>query len=233
MGVGMRHINNNFFDIYYYDELSDSDLKSIIIEHEKSYKFFEVFFNRKIDFKLKLFVYDKPEDVGAAYGDNDPCNGFAREPNELHFVYNEKIKCIGNHELAHILSYLYMGRPDSSFIREGFAEFTEEYWVNMINGEPVRKTHYEWAKLYFVSNKKFDIKDVLFDSERFHQEVDTDGCFYTYPLSGAFTRFLVERYGQAKYLDFYRNASKENLTLLYGNYDLILAEFENYVVKEK
>ena len=39
----MRYIKNNFFDIHYYDELSDSDLKNIIMEHEMSYKFFEVF----------------------------------------------------------------------------------------------------------------------------------------------------------------------------------------------
>lgn len=88
-------------------------------------------------------------------------------------------------------------------------------------------------KLYFASNKRFDIKDVLFDSEKFHEEVYKDACFYTYPLSGAFTKFLVEKYGQSLYLNFYRNASKENLIFLYGDYDALLNEFEYYIVKEK
>lgn len=226
----MKRFKKDFFDICYYERLSDSDLKDIIMEYEKSYKFFEDFFNRKINLDLKLFVYDNPEDVGVAYGDNDPCNGFAREPNELHFVYNEKIKCIGNHELAHILSYLYMGRPDSSFIREGFAEFTEDYWVNIIDGERLKKSHYDWAKLYFLSHRNFDIKDILFDSERFYQEVDKDSCFYTYPLAGAFTQFLIEKYGKATYLDFYKDATKENLVILYDDYYSLLIQFENYVI---
>lgn len=227
----MKRIKEYFFDICYYDKLSDKYLNDIIMEYEKSYKFFEDFFNRKINLKLKLFVYEKPEDVGTAYGDNEPCNGFAREPNELHFVYNEKIKCTGNHELAHILSYLYIGKPESAFIREGFAEFTEDYWTNIINGEIVRKSHYEWAKLYFESSKEFNIKDILFNSERFYQEVDKDGCFYTYPLAGAFTKFLVEKYGKETYLDFYRDGSEEKFTLLYSNCDILLTEFENYIVK--
>lgn len=228
----MKYIKEKHFDIWYYAGLSDEYLKDIIMEYEKSYKFFEDFFNKKIDFKLKLFVYEKPEDVGIAYGDNEPCNGFAREPNELHFVYNEKIKCIGNHELAHILSYSYMGKPESTFIREGFAEFTEDYWGNMIDGEIVRKPHYEWAKLYFKSNKNFSIKDILFNSKRFHEEVNKDGCFYTYPIAGAFTKFLVEKYGKETYLDFYTDGSKEKLTDLYGDCDKLLMEFENYIVKE-
>ena len=229
----MKRLKKDCFDICYYEKLSDLDLTDIIMEYEKSYKFFEDFFNRKIDLDLKLFVYDNPEDVGVACGDNDPCNGFAREPNELHFVYNEKIKCIGNHELAHLLSYLYMGRPNSSFIREGFAEFTEDYWVNIIDGERVQKSHYEWAKLYFLSSRNFDIKDVLFDSERFYQEVDNDSCFYTYPIAGAFTKFLVENFGKETYLDFYSDGSKEKFISLYKNYDKVLKEFENYIVKEK
>ena len=229
----MRNVKKGFFNIWYYDELSDLNLKDIIMEYEKSYKFFEDFFHRKIHFELKLFIYEKPKDVGTAYGDNEPCNGFAREPNELHFVYNEKIKCIGNHELAHILSYSYMGRPNSSFIREGFAEFTEDYWVNMINGERVRKSHYDWAKLYFDSNREFNIKDILFNSERFYQEVDKDSCFYTYPLSGAFTKFLVDKYGESRYLDFYKDCSNEKFTSLYGDCNKLLTEFENYIVKEK
>jgi len=229
----MKNIKEGFFDIWYYDGLSDTNLKDIIIEYKKSYKFFEDFFHRKIDFELKLFVYEKPEDVGIAYGDNEPCNGFAREPNELHFVYNEKIKCTGNHELAHILSYSYMGKPESTFIREGFAEFTENYWANMIDGELVRKSHYEWAKLYFESNKEFDIKDILFNSERFYKEVDKDGCFYTYPLAGAFTKFLVDKYGESRYLEFYKDGSTEKFTLLYGNCQKLLTEFENFIVKAK
>lgn len=123
-----------------------------------------------------------------------------------------------------------MGRPDSSFIREGFAEFTEDYWVNIIDGERLKKSHYNWAKLYFSSNRAFDIKDILFDSERFYQEVAKDGCFYTYPLAGAFTRFLIEKYGKATYLDFYKDATKENLVTLYDDYDSLLIQFKNYVI---
>ena len=63
----MKYIKEKHFDIWYYAGLSDEYLKDIIMEYEKSYKFFEDFFNKRIDFKLKLFVYEKPEDVGIAF----------------------------------------------------------------------------------------------------------------------------------------------------------------------
>lgn len=53
----MRNVKKGFFNIWYYDELSDLNLKDIIMEYEKSYKFFEDFFHRKIHFELKLFIY--------------------------------------------------------------------------------------------------------------------------------------------------------------------------------
>lgn len=226
----MNYLKEGNLELRYYDELKKYELDKIISTYIKSFEFFEGFFHKKIDFKLKLFAYENREDVGIAYGDNEPCNGFAREPNEIHFVYNEKIKCIGNHELAHLLSYSFMGRPDSTFIREGFAEFTEEYWTNICNQVYERKSHYSWAKLYFLSQRKFDLADIIFDSDKFYEAVNEDNCFYSYPLAGAFTKFLIYKYGKDKYLRFYRNCNMEEFIFEYSNLDDVILEFKEFVL---
>lgn len=41
----MKRLKKDFLDIYYYERLSESNLKNIIMEYEKSYKFFEDFFS--------------------------------------------------------------------------------------------------------------------------------------------------------------------------------------------
>ncbi|MGM9587016.1 MAG: hypothetical protein ACI3VA_05970, partial [Candidatus Limivicinus sp.] len=68
-------------------------------------------------FKIDYFLCQSPQEVGKLYGDNEPCNGFAVMPNRIYAVYNEKLRCIGFHEDAHILSYT-LNRPDCPAVRE-------------------------------------------------------------------------------------------------------------------
>lgn len=77
--------------------------------------------------KIEYFLCSTPEMVGAIYGDNEPCNGLAVEPNKIYAVYNKDVKCIGPHEDAHIISYS-IGNPNSTAIREGFAMYFDRVW---------------------------------------------------------------------------------------------------------
>lgn len=122
------------------------------------------------------------EEVGEFYGDNDPCNGFARKLNQIYAVYNDEIKCLGFHEDAHLISYL-INIPKSVALREGLAMFFDRRWWSIINQD--------WVLYYLQTNQYVSITSLLKDEE-FYQ-ID---CRITYPIMGAFTEYLILTYAE-------------------------------------
>lgn len=135
--------------------------------------------------------------VGEIYGDNEPCNGFANPPNEIYAVYNDEIKCIGHHEDAHILSYI-INRPSSGFIREGLAMYFDKYWWG--------KKNEQWVQEFLNEGKYISVERLLSD-DVFYEYSDA----VTYPIAGAFTKFLIDTYGIKKYILLYSYISKDFL----------------------
>lgn len=97
-------------------------------------------------FKISYYLMDTPEQVGAAYGDNEPMNGFARLPDKVYAVYNQQVQCVGPHEDAHLIAKL-VGHPESAFIREGLAMYFDETWW----GKPNKA----WVADYLVDGSTF------------------------------------------------------------------------------
>lgn len=106
---------------------AERDIKKIVMIQENCFEDICKFLNVYPTFKIQYFLLETPELVGEIYGDHDPCNGVANPPNEIYAVYNKKVKCIGYHEDAHIISYL-INRPYSNFIREGLAMYFDKTW---------------------------------------------------------------------------------------------------------
>lgn len=180
--------------IFYFekDSLAKKDIEKIEKEQENCY--YQITKTLKIDFKGKITYYlcDNPEMLGIIYGDNEPCNGFAdARNNAIYAVYNENIKCIGAHEDAHIISYLY-NRPDSAAIREGLAMYFDQVWWDIDN--------YVCTKIYYDNGKYHSILQMIKD------EIFYDiPCEISYPIVGAFTDYVISRCGIDKYIDFYKN----------------------------
>ena len=142
------------------------------------------------EFKLQYFLCETPEEVGHIYGDDDPCNGFAAPPDKIYAVYSDQIKCIGFHEDAHLLSYL-INRPSCPAIREGLAMYFDKTWWGIPN---------EAWTAYYLKTGRYLPADRLLDREFF---ISYD-CTLTYPIVGAFTNWLISRWGMERYLEMYR-----------------------------
>lgn len=156
-------------------------------------------------FKIKYLLADSPEDLGVIYGDNEPCNGFARMPDRIYAVYTEKIKCIGMHEDAHIISYS-RKRPMFNFLREGLAMYFDEGWLGKPNEQCCRE---------IITQNELPIIIDLFDKEKFFALPEN----ITYPVSGAFTKFLIEKLGMKSYLDsiYYNDNAIEEIRNRFDN----------------
>lgn len=187
----MEKFSSENYDFHFLrDSIAENDIEEIAELQENCYKEICSYLSIQPNIRIQYYLLDTPELVGEIYGDNEPCNGFASPPDSIYAVYNEEVKCIGPHEDAHILSYT-INRPKSVFIREGLAMFFDKLWWD--------KTNEDWVRSFLQENKYIDINQLLLDDVFFNY---SDAI--TYPIAGAFTKFLLENYGINKYISLYR-----------------------------
>ena len=178
--------------IFYYQENStaEKDISKIAQLQQSCFEYICNVLQVTLNFKIKYYLCETPDDVGRIYGDNEPCNGFACSPNKIYAVYNEETKCIGFHEDAHIVSYT-INTPNVTAIREGLAMYFDKKWWGIQN--------LDWTGYFIKTGKYVSINDLL-DDEIFYS-ID---CSIAYPIVGAFTEWLISSYGIDKYLQFYK-----------------------------
>lgn len=196
---------------------AEEDITKIAAYQESCFRYICSVLDTTPAFKIKYFLCDSPEEVGRIYGDNDPCNGFTAPPDKIYAVYNEKIKCIGFHEDAHIISYL-INRPDSPAIREGLAMYFDRKWWGI--------TNLDWTGYYIKTGRYVPI-DQLLNREVFFQQYD----HIVYPIMGAFTEWLIVTYGMESYKRMYAQQDMaQAMAEVYGRTpEELSADFVAYV----
>ena len=200
--------------IFHYrpDSPAERDIKLIADCQEECFKRITDTLKIYPSFLFHYWLCDSPEEVGRIYGDNDPCNGFAAEPDRVYAVYNDEIQCIGAHEDAHLVSYL-INIPSSCFLREGLAMYFDGSWWGRDNRD--------WARELYLDKKASSVSAYMQDD--FFYSVD---CSISYPIAGAFTAYLLETYGLKRYLTFYSYQDDDWEVHYRDIFGLSLAEIE-------
>ena len=210
---------------YRKNSLAEKEIDKIAAMQEGCYAFISGCLHADAKGKIHYRLFDTPQEVGKQYAiihgedDDEPCNGFALPDimskdgmDHVYAVYSETIKCVGFHEDAHIISYS-LCRPDSRFISEGLAMFFDRYWWGIDN--------YSWTRWYIEQGKNPSVADLI-DNSKF-REYD---CELTYPLAGAFTGYLLERFGTEKYVEFYKRCADETARAFEQTFGRSVALFE-------
>ena len=184
--------------LFHYPQNSfiDTKIDSIAAYQEQCYAEIHAFLNISPSLHICYFLCTSPEEVGEAYGDNEPCNGFAAPPDTIYAVFNETCQCIGYHEDAHLISYHAFGRPQQAFIREGLAMHFDRVWHGIPNESICR---------YFLDTGRYIPITTLIDDEHFYGISD----WISYPIAGAFASYLLQRYDISLYITMFRNAVEE------------------------
>ena len=193
----MKTESTNYIFNYHEGSTAEKEIKQIIDTQESCFNFICNCLGTKMKTKIKYYLCKTPEEIGELYGDNEPCNGFAREPDEINAVYNEKVRCIGFHEDAHIISYN-LAVPPQTFLREGLAMFFDRVSLRIPN--------YIWVKYFIDNNMYVKIEDLLIN-KNFYKFSD----LITYPIAGAFVEYLILNYGIEKFKMFYCSINEENI----------------------
>lgn len=206
--------------IFHYPEGScaEKHLSELAAKQEACFAYICQVLQTEPDRKLEYFLCETPEEVGAYYGDNEPCDGFAREPNQIYAVYNERCRCDGFHEDAHLISF-FLHKPPQAAVREGLAMAFDRQWWGISN--------FEWA-LYYRTEGELVSFEAMLENRHFF----TLACERSYPITGAFTEYLLLTYGTESFRVFWQteNGGEEGFRLAYGKSAGELSrEFEAYL----
>jgi len=205
--------SNNYRFHYHKNSEVYQIIDEIIHNQEICFKHICKVLNINFDTKINYYLCNSPEEVGNLYGDNEPCNAFARKPNEIFAMVNKDIKCIGYHEDTHIISYS-ISIPPQVFIREGLAMYFDKYHLGFNN--------LNWVAYFIDTNKYISISQLILDDEFYKYN-----WAITYPIAGAFTEYLITMYGIEKYKEFYKKLSNDFEHWFYKIYGISISEFEN------
>jgi len=177
---------------YQKDSLPEKEILTISETQEKAFS--KICRTLKVVYPERINYYftDSPGAIGRVIWNEDlPCNGVALcGRNKIYAVYTEDIKCIGSHEDAHLISYL-INFPESDFVVEGLAMSFDGLWWGVPNET--------WVSYYKTQYPDLSVK-ALFDNNTFAET----GCVITYPVAGAFNKFLMDAFGMERYLAFYK-----------------------------
>lgn len=165
--------------------------------------------------KINYYFTDSPLEIGRIFWEEGtPCNGVALcGDNKIYAVYSDEIKCIGAHEDTHLISFL-LGYPQSDFVVEGLAMFMDGLWWGVANEV--------WTAYYKAKHPGLSVAE-LFDNDVFAGH----GCIITYPIAGAFARYLIDTYGMERYLAFYQYDGGEYEENIQSVFDTPLYDIEN------
>ncbi len=212
--------------LFHYHEgaLTGVDINQIVTTQESCHRHICAVLQVEMDIPIQYFLYDNPEEVGRrypaikGYGDTEPTNGFAHEPDQIHAVYNREVKCIGFHEDAHLISNRTMGKPEQSLLREGLAMWFDKTWWGFPNEA--------WALVY-AQDSLWPGLGNLASNERFSEYSD----IVTYPIAGAFVEFIIMRFGLGRFKELYGNAGDCLESSFRDQFGVSLHEFEEQMLQ--
>jgi len=198
----------HYFFYFPKESLAEKNIKSIIdikeVHYEKVLNWLKLNNNRKINY----YLYSSLKEKEFLMGDNSPGNAiweeleienreFNSKKFEIHVVYNEKCKFIGEHEDTHLLS-LPWGLSIYLFC-EGLAQYMEDSFM----GEDLHVV----AKKLLQKNELYSL-EWLFSNNNWNN-VDS---IIIYPQVGSFTKYLIESYGKENFKKIYQRTSRKKET---------------------
>ncbi len=196
------YISDHYIFHYCAGSVAEKGIKLIAETQEKCFR--KICSTLKIDYteKINYYLTDSPLEIGRVIWDEEaPCNGCALcGRNKVYATYNDNIKCIGSHEDTHLISFL-INYPESDFVVEGLAMCMDGLWWGVPNEI--------WAAYYQMKHENLSVKD-LFDNDIFEDY----GCTVTYPIAGAFTKFLIDTFGMERYIELYKYTGEEYETII-------------------
>lgn len=200
--------------------LAEKEIEKIKEIQESAYtKIIQTFKFQEPRQKIKYYFYPSQDKKAELMGDDWFAQAIYNEF-EVHAVYDEKDRVIGEHEDTHLLS-LPWGLSIGLF-QEGLAEYmVGKNWF----GEDHDKVAFEGLE----ENVLPTVSDMM-EHEKWLNLSD-EHAIYHYGFVGSFTKYLIENFGKEEFKELYQNTSRtktkeENIKVFTKIYQISPEEME-------
>lgn len=186
------------FDFYYRpDSRSAATISAIVQKQEKYYsEVLRLFHVYDYGYKIRYFIFDSFDDYDDVTGAGDFSNTYEiGNYGSVYAIDNDTLSNVtGKHEITHYIVDNYFGfgaqGPWQWLVAEGLAVWAEDNW----KGEDL----YDYAAKKLAKNEMSSPYFIVThpEAQKIQQNI--------YPCAGAFTKYMIETYGLAKYLNLYQ-----------------------------
>ncbi|MBN2443999.1 MAG: hypothetical protein JXJ04_21735 [Spirochaetales bacterium] len=181
---------------------AERDIEDIIKIQEKCFSRVCEILKHETDMKINIYFFNDPVSCGKSYNVNaDPeeeiiINTFCYYPNNIHATYNEQIKTIGHHEVAHLLLFEKLHREPNILLNEGFAVYCDNNWW--------RLNLHKWAKYIHTTS--------LIDIDKTFQSVDyfRQNSVFSYPLVGSYCKWKINKDGIDEFIEILKKSCSQS-----------------------
>lgn len=207
-----KTIPTQHFNFHFQNNSKVKLIDNYVSDHEKGFKTINNFFKSDLPKKIDLFIWNYSSD--AEHSGIGKLGYAVSEYCLCHKVYNQTV----GHEISHIIAnYFDNIEYKTGLINEGTAVFFD---LTSENKLLLAKQRINENKL-----KSLSIKSLWSNWKSVKPEI-------SYPISGAFIKFLIDSEGKEKFLNLYKNQSYENAKTIYGEkLNIIISEFEFLINK--
>ena len=194
----LTKVSEHYVFHYFPNSEAENDIDMIVRVQEKAYSkiisFLEVEPPKK---KIRYYFYPNEAIKTSLVGDDWYAQSI-RDEFTVHALYTKEIKPLGEHEDTHLLSLPW--GISIGFFQEGLAEFLVGHaWDG--------KSHISYVKEGYKQNLYPPLTD-FFEHEAWLRTDDSKPLYF-YSLVGAFTTFLVNKFGKDKFKELYTKTRRD------------------------
>lgn len=201
------HESNHYVFHVEAESLAEKEIEEIKARQEAVYKKITETLNiQEPEQKIKYYFYPSQDKKAELMGDGWYGQSIYNEF-EIHAVYNEQDRVIGEHEDTHLLS-LQLGLP-ISFFQEGLAEA-------MVGKSMFGNEHSQVIKEGLKKGVQINLKSLM-SQQGWLDTPDEEAEFY-YSLAGSFIKYLLSALNLETFKDLYpkmgrNNSAEENIKI--------------------
>jgi hypothetical protein len=155
---------------------------------EQAYSRVSLLLGHSLNDKIRFNIFADPETVG-------PINAFCYYPTTIHATFNETIKAVGCHEVAHLMLYDWLKDWPVIQLNEGFSVCCDDWWDGM--------TLDAWLASRLSVENLDRFHDIIVSEESFNRDHNL-----SYPAAGIYSQWII----RIKGLESFKKLLRESLT---------------------
>ncbi len=195
-----------FFFYFRENSFAGEHIDSIKVIEESAYQHIVRALSINYQGVISIYIYDSPQDAG---WDRMKAMAFPRAET-VEGVYSPTGKSIGvkgaaRHEIAHVITWNALGEPGTQFLSEGIAVTMDGEWHS--GADTIIYLH-QWAKKFMQEGK---LPSLIILANNWQ---DVPGTI-SYPVSGSFVKFLLEKYGAEKLKQLFFKATPDDFSRIF------------------